>query len=114
MYGCDPHVDGLILMSPPLRFAREEHLDAWAVSGKPVVALVPEFDDFLRPAEAVRRFARIPQAEVIGVDGAKHLWVGEQAVHRVLGEIVDRVAPESSPLPTHWDGPSEIWTGQAN
>jgi alpha/beta superfamily hydrolase len=114
MYGCDPHVDGLILMSPPLRFAREEHLDAWAVSGKPVVALVPEFDDFLRPAEAVQRFARIPQAEVIGVDGAKHLWVGEQAVRRVLGEIVDRVAPESSPLPTYWDGPSEIWTRPAN
>jgi uncharacterized protein len=114
MYGCDPHVDGLVLMSPPLRSARDEHLDVWAASGKPVVVLVPEFDDYLRPAEAVRRFARIPQAEVIGVDGARHLWVGERAVCRVLDEIVERIVPGSCPLPTHWDGPSETWPGRAN
>ena len=66
-------------------------------SGKPVLALVPELDDYLRPAEARERFARIPQAEVVGVDGAKHLWVGEPAVRRVLDEIVERVAPDSSP-----------------
>jgi uncharacterized protein len=111
MYGCDPHVRGLVLLSPPLRFARDEHLDEWAASGKPVLALVPEFDDYLRPAEAAQRFARIPQAEVIGVDGAKHLWVGEQAVRRALDEIVKRVAPAAYPLPTHWDGPATVWEG---
>ena len=61
---------------------------------------MPELDDYLRPAEAAERFARIPQAEVIGVDGAKHLWVGEPAVRRVLDEIVKRVAPSPYPLPT--------------
>ncbi|MEP6760072.1 MAG: alpha/beta hydrolase [Sporichthyaceae bacterium] len=99
MYGLDPAIDGLILLSPPLRFARDEHLDAWAESGKPVLALVPEEDDYLRPAEAQQRFARIPQAEVAGVAGAKHLWVGEPSVRRVLDEIVRRVAPEHFPLP---------------
>ena len=64
------------------------------------MALVPELDDYLRPDEARERFARIPQAEVIGVDGAKHLWVGEPAVRRVLDEIVKRVAPSAYPLPT--------------
>ncbi|MDP9418052.1 MAG: alpha/beta hydrolase [Actinomycetota bacterium] len=105
MYGCDPSIEGAILLSPPLRFARDEHLDVWAASGKPVVALVPEHDDFLRPAEARERFARIPQAEVIPGEGAKHLWVGEPFVRFVLDEVVRRVAPERAPLPTEWDGP---------
>jgi uncharacterized protein len=105
MHGLDPSIEGAILLSPPLRSATDEHLDAWAASGKPVVALVPELDDYLRPEEARRRFARIPGAEVIGVDGAKHLWVGEPAVRRVLDEIVKRVAPDSYPLPTEWPVP---------
>ncbi len=100
MHGLDPSITGAILLSPPLRFSDDAHLDAWAASGKPLVALVPELDDYLRPAEARQRFARIPQAEVIGVDGAKHLWVGEPAVRRVLDEVVKRVAPTAYPLPT--------------
>ncbi len=107
MHGCDPAVEGAILLSPPLRFTRAEHLDVWAASGKPVVALVPEHDDYLRPEEARQRFARIPQAEVVGVDDAKHLWVGEPFVRRVLNEIVARVAPDRHPLPTQWDGPMD-------
>ena len=100
MHGLDPSVTGAILLSPPLRYSTDAHLDAWAGSGKPVVALVPEHDDYLRPAEARERFSRIPQAEVIGVGGAKHLWVGEPAVRRVLDEVVARVAPDAFPLPT--------------
>jgi hypothetical protein len=100
MYGLDPSIEGAILLSPPLRHSTDEHLDAWAASGKPLVALVPELDDFLQPPEARLRFGRVPQAEVVGVDGAKHLWVGEPAVRRVLDEIVRRVAPEAYPLPT--------------
>jgi alpha/beta superfamily hydrolase len=107
MYGCDPSVEGAILLSPPLRFSRDEHLDVWAASGKPVLALVPEHDDYLQPPEARERFARIPQAEVVGVDGAKHLWVGEPSVRRVLDEVVRRVAPGAAPLPTEWDGPMD-------
>ncbi len=102
MHGLDPSVEGAILLSPPLRFTQQVHLDAWAASGKPVLALVPELDDYLRPEKALRRFAAIPQAEVVGVPGAKHLWVGEPAVRRVLDEIVKRVAPETYPLPTTW------------
>jgi hypothetical protein len=109
LYGDDPTIDGLILLSPPLRYSRPEDLDRWAASGKPVVALVPEFDDYLRPAEAAERFARIPQAEVIGVDGAKHLWVGEKYVQRVHNEIVKRVNPAAYPLPTTWDGEFETF-----
>jgi alpha/beta superfamily hydrolase len=101
-YGCDPGIEGAILLSPPLRSAVDEDLDVWAASGKPVLALVPEFDDYLRPAEARRRFARIPQARVVGVDGARHLWVGEPYVRRALDEIVGRVAPDQAPLPTSY------------
>src|SRR5215470_3462318 len=109
MHGCDPLVCGAILISPPLRRARDEHLDAWARSGKPVVCLVPELDDYLRPEAARVRFGRIPQAEIVTMKGARHLLVGY--AEEVLDEIVARVAPEvSTPLPTMWDGPFETRT----
>lgn len=106
MYALDPAVTGLVLLSPPLRYSTPEHLGAWAASGKPVVALVPELDDYLRPAEARQRFAAVPQAEIIAVAGAKHLWVGDS--ERVLDEITRKLAPGVAlPLPTQWDGPME-------
>ena len=68
--------------------------------------MVPEFDDYLRPDEARQRFARVPKAEVIGVDGAKHLWVGENYVRIVLNEIVRAVNPaalgDAGTLSTTW------------
>lgn len=107
MHGCDPAVEGAILLSPPRRYSTVEHLAVWAASGKPVLALVPEHDDFLPPARAREAFAALPQAEIVAVDGARHLWVGEAAVRRVLDEVVARVAPGRAPLPTTWDGPYE-------
>jgi alpha/beta superfamily hydrolase len=101
-WGNDPAVRGAILLSPPLRQAGDAELDAWAASARPLIALVPELDDYLRPEEARRRFARVPQAEVVGVAGAKHLWVGERYVRIVLNEIVRRVNPADWPLPTEW------------
>ena len=106
MHGLDPGVQGAVLLSPPLRFSSPEHLAAWAESGKPVHAFVPELDDYLRPDEARERFAAIPQAEVVPFEGSKHLWVGD--AEKVLDAIVSRVAPEvATPLPTEWDGPME-------
>jgi alpha/beta superfamily hydrolase len=99
-WGRDPLVEGAILLSPPLRRATDDDLDAWAEFGRPLVALVPEFDDFLRPEEARKRFARVPQCEVVAVDQAKHLWVGETYVRIVLNEIVRWVSPAAHPLPT--------------
>lgn len=101
-WGLDPLVEGAILLSPPLHRAKDADLDAWGADGRPVVALIPENDDYLRPPEARERFKHIPQAEVIGVDDAKHLWVGEPYVRIVLNEIVKRVAPAAYPLPTEW------------
>jgi alpha/beta superfamily hydrolase len=101
-HGCDPGVVGAILLSPPLRTTGPDDLAVWAESGKPVIALVPEFDDYLRPAEARERFTAVPQAEVVGVPGAKHLWVGN--AETVLDEIVRRVNPAAYPLPRTWDG----------
>jgi uncharacterized protein len=97
MYGCDPSVVGAVLISPPLRFSEPEHLQQWADSGKPLTAIVPEHDDFLQPAEARERFAAVPQAEVVAVDDAKHLFVGY--TETVLDEVVKRVAPDAHPLP---------------
>ncbi|WFE30204.1 alpha/beta fold hydrolase [Solwaraspora sp. WMMD791] len=111
-YGCDPAVAGAVLLSPPLRFATDADLATWSESGKPVTALVPELDDYLRPAAATERFAAISQAEVVGVPGARHLWVGD--VERVLDEVVRRVAPQVPvPLPTSWDGPMEVGDSSA-
>ena len=106
MHGLDPSIEGAVLLSPPLKYCRPEHLQAWDDSGKPLVALVPEHDDYLRPPEAAQRFSGVARAEVIGVDGARHLWVGEANVYRVLSEIVAHVVPDRrEPLPTTWSGP---------
>jgi uncharacterized protein len=102
MWGNVPEVAGAILLSPALRRAGDADLDAWAASGRPLVALVPEFDDYLRPDEARVRFARVPQAELIAVDNAKHLWVGETYVRIVLNEIVRILNPAALPLPYEW------------
>jgi uncharacterized protein len=101
-WGNDPAVEGAILISPPLARATDADLDRWAASGRPLIALIPELDDYLRPDQARARFARVPQAEVVAVDKAKHLWVGEPYVRIVLNEIVRRVNPGAWPLPTEW------------
>ncbi len=101
-WGSDPAVAGAILLSPALRRAGDADLDAWAASGKPLLVLVPELDDYLRPDEARVRFARVPQAELIAVDRARHLWVGETYVRIVLNEITRRLNPAAWPLPTEW------------
>ncbi|MEN9752523.1 MAG: hypothetical protein RL670_214 [Actinomycetota bacterium] len=99
-YGADQPVLGAILLSPPLHRTSEDELRAWKGNGKRVVALIPEFDDYLIPSQAQKRFKPLPQAEIIGIEGAKHLWVGEKAVGRVLDEIVKIVNPAAFPLPT--------------
>ena len=95
----DPRVAGLILLSPPLRTSEPSDLEFWAKDGRPIIALIPEFDDYLQPEAAAQAFKVIPQIELINVDEAKHLWVGEPAVYRVLSEITRFIAPEKLPLP---------------
>ena len=101
-YGLEHEVDGAVLLSPPLHRTTEPELAAWSGSGKRLVVVVPELDDYLRPAEAAERFAAAPEAEVIAVEGGKHLWVGEAQTYRVLTEIVGAVNPQALPLPTEW------------
>ncbi|WP_106195365.1 alpha/beta hydrolase [Umezawaea tangerina] len=106
MHGCLPEVRGAVLISPPLRWSTPEQLGVWAASQKPVVCLVPEFDDYLKPDEAERRFGVVPAAEVVAFPGARHLMVGHS--EKVLDAIVDAVAPEvRTPLARDWDGPCE-------
>ena len=96
----DPRVKGLILLSPPLRTSEVSDLQWWAQDGRPTIALVPELDDYLQPPQAIERFKPLTQIEIIPVEGAKHLWVGEPAVYRVLSEITQVIAPQRLPLPT--------------
>ncbi len=98
-YGFDKDIAGAILLSPPLHRSGEQDLVKWIGSGKKLIALIPEHDEYLAPAAALERFAVVPEAEVIAVDGAKHLWVGEPATKRVLNEIVRAVNPPKYPLP---------------
>ena len=96
MYGNPDQVEGLVLISPPLRHSQLADLKRWDESGKPVLVLVPELDDYLRPQEARERFAAIRGARVVGVEGAKHLWVGEKYVTRVMQEVVEFVTGGTS------------------
>ena len=98
-YGVNHPVLGAILLSPPLHRTSDEELLRWNGSGKKLVALVPEFDDYLQPEAARERFSIIDDIEIIGVEGAKHLWVGESSTTRVLNEIVKTVNPAAYPLP---------------
>jgi len=108
-YGASLDVIGAVLISPPLRRAGDADLDAWAASGKPLVALVPEHDDYLQPAEAQERFrSRYPGCEVVAFPGAKHLFVGN--AEAVLDAVVQAVRPGAAPLPRTWDGPSTTAT----
>ncbi|MDQ1076761.1 MULTISPECIES: alpha/beta hydrolase [Microbacterium] len=102
-YGRDHDIEGVILLSPPLHRATAEEVAAWGDDDRRVVVLVPEFDDYLRPDEARERFASIPHATLIAVDGGKHLWVGETQTRRVLTEIVAAVNPDALPLAVEWD-----------
>ena len=95
----DPRHQGLILLSPPLRTTTDEQLKYWNSDPRPITALVPELDDYLQPAAARDRFAIVPKLTIIAVDEAKHLWLGEPSVHRVLSEINSIVTGATEPLP---------------
>ena len=99
-YGPDHDIAGAILLSPPLHRATEADLRRWNEFGRPLIALVPELDEFLTPEPAAQRFSAVAHAQVLAFDGEKHLWVGEKATRRVLDAIAETVAPGSSPLPT--------------
>ncbi|WP_104092258.1 alpha/beta hydrolase [Arthrobacter sp. GMC3] len=97
-------VEGAVLLSPPLHRAEDSDLALWAAYGKPLTVLVPEFDDYLQPAAAGQRFAAVPQAHLVAVDGAKHLWVGEKYAARALNELVSTVLGTTVELPVQWQG----------
>ena len=98
-YARDPRIQGLILLSPPLRTSEPSDLEFWAADGRQIIAMIPEFDDYLQPEAAAKAFKVISQIKLINVDEAKHLWVGEPAVYRVLSEITRAISPEKLPLP---------------
>jgi alpha/beta superfamily hydrolase len=98
-YGFNQPVTGAILLAPPLHRTSELEVARWNQNGKRVVALIPEFDDYLKPEEARERFSSISQLEFIAVEEGKHLWVGETQTKRVLNEIVRAVNPSAYPLP---------------
>jgi hypothetical protein len=103
-YGAEPAICGAVLLSPPLRFSTEADLDTWAGFGRPLTAVVPEFDDYLKPAEATERFARVPQARVVVIPGGRHLLVGraEEALDAVVATVLGDTHPEASPLPREY------------
>lgn len=105
-FGLEHPVAGAILLSPPLHRTSDEELARWSGSGVGLTALIPEFDDYLRPDAARERFRVAPETELVAVEGGKHLWVGESLTRRALTEIVARVNPEALPLPTEWPPPA--------
>ena len=104
-----PAVKGVILLSPPLRYTSDLELSRWSGTGMTVVALIPELDDYLRPDQAMERFAPALDIRIEAVAGAKHLWVGEKYVYAVLNRVVELIAPDHAPLATEWNGPMQHW-----
>jgi alpha/beta superfamily hydrolase len=100
-YGLRDAIEGAILISPPLHRATAEDLRRWDGSGKPVVCLVPELDDYLQPPAAREAFAVIGHAKVLDFPKTKHLWVGK--AEAALDTIVATVNPDvPTPLPSVW------------
>ena len=123
-FGCDvilkrgpvPGIDGVILVSPALRYTTADELGRWSGAGIPLVCLIPENDDYLQPPEARERFGSVPEAEIVVGEGAGHLWVGEPYVRMVLDEVAGRLT-DTRPLPDSWpaaraasEGPMERWS----
>ena len=101
-YAKDPRIAGLILLSPPMQRTKDSDLEFWQSDSRPVIAFVPEHDEYLNPAQAAIRFKDFPRLNLVPVEGAKHLWVGEPYVHLILSEITRQIAPEALPLPTEY------------
>ncbi len=99
-YAKDLRVKGLILLSPPMQRTQETDLEFWQHDPRPVIAYVPERDEYLNPVQAIERFKNFPRLTLLPVDGAKHLWVGEPYVYFILSEITKHIAPARLPLPT--------------
>jgi len=85
-----------------LRTTTKEQLEYWNSDHRSITALVPELDDYLKPDAARQRFAVAPKIKIITVEGAKHLWIGEPSVHRVLSEINSIVTGADAPLPVEF------------
>ncbi len=95
----DSRHKGLILLSPSLRTTTNKQLEYWSTDSRPIIALVPELDDYLRPDQARQRFSALPKLKIIAVEGAKHLWIGEPFVHSVLSHINQNVTGNIQDLP---------------
>ncbi len=99
-YAKDSRLTGLILLSPPMQRTKDSDLQFWQNDSRPVIAYIPEHDEYLNPEQAKERFKIFPRLTLIPIAGAKHLWVGERYVHLVLSEITKQIAPNKLPLPT--------------
>ena len=95
-------ISGVMVLSPPLHRTSAEEVAAWADAPVPVVALIPEFDNFLPPEAARAGFSPAENIEVVIAEGAKHLWVGEKQTRFVLNEITRQLNPVAAPLPEAW------------
>ena len=101
-YARDKRIKELILLSPPMLSTTEDDLYFWIKDGRAITALIPELDDYLKPDAAKLKFSRVKNLKQIDVAGAKHLWVGEPSVHRVLSEINTIVTGDTSALPLEY------------
>lgn len=99
------NIAGVILLSPPLRYTKEEELISWSDFDKPMYALIPELDDYLKPTEAKIRFSNLPNLNLVPISGAKHLWIGETQVRVVLNSITKFITGLNQDLPVEYSGP---------
>lgn len=104
----DP-VCGAVLFSPPLKWSGKDALEAWAKTRRPLLAMIPELDDYLKPEQAKEKFSVVPHAEIIPIADCKHLWVGEKFVRIAWDEALRRIRPDLPNLDWTWSGSMKKW-----
>ncbi|CAB4849748.1 MAG: alpha/beta hydrolase [Actinobacteria bacterium] len=109
MHGNVDPVQGAVLFSPTLMWSTAEHLQSWTDSMRPLLALVPELDDYLKPPEAKEKFAVVAQCEVVAIPECRHLWVGEKFVRIAWNLALKKIRPEMPELSWNWDGEMTRW-----
>jgi hypothetical protein len=90
-------------------WSKPEHLQSWAESKRPLLALVPELDDYLKPPEALEKFAIVAQCEVVAIPECRHLWVGEKFVRIAWNLALQKIRPDLPEPSWNWDGEMTRW-----
>ena len=109
MHGHDPAVEGAILLSPPLRFSAPSTCRRGPTAASRSWRWCPSTTTTCGRRRRRERFAAVPQARVVGVEGGRAPVGGGDPVRRALDEIV-AVGRARSRAPLPRTGAASRWS----